>query len=200
MLLGADFARALAGRAGLRRDLAPPRHNRARPLHGETTLPNEIVPALASGQLRRSCREPRPSRCRSGKPSGSVSVTGTLPPSAATRNGIEDRRLDLLLVVDRPTGAARPKIEENRSPSPPNEPRSDKSKSASGPMPSRRRARTPDRARERSVARSWSYFFRFCASLQDVVRLIDLLEALGGLRFGGLRSGWYCLARRRNAF
>src|SRR6058998_793669 len=96
--------------------------------------PNEIVPRpLHSGHVEKVVPGAPPEPLHVGQTSGSVSVTGTFPPSAATRNGTE-----IVVSISSSSSSGtpaprRPKIDENRSPSPPNEPRSDRSKSASGP-------------------------------------------------------------------
>src|SRR5438128_10378103 len=61
---------------------------------------------------------------------GNRSVTGTLPPSAATRNGIETV-VSISSSSSRtgPPSLRRPKIDEKMSPNPPNELRSERSKS-----------------------------------------------------------------------
>src|SRR3989441_8019599 len=104
--------------------------------HGRCTAkppcPNEIVPRpLHSGQVEKVVPGAPPEPLQVGQTSGSVSVTGTFPPSAATRNGIE---IAVSISSSSSSGTPaphRPKIDENRSPSPPNEPRSDRSKSRS---------------------------------------------------------------------
>src|SRR5205809_7596567 len=95
---------------------------------------NEIVPRpLHSGHVENVVPGDPPEPLHVGHTSGSVSVTGTFPPSAATRNGTE-----IVVSISSSSSSGtpaprRPKIDEKRSPSPPNEPRSDTSKSASGP-------------------------------------------------------------------
>src|SRR2546426_1187458 len=114
--------------------LPRPRHTG----HGRCTAkppcPNEIVPRpLHSGHVENVVPGAPPEPLQVGQTWGSVSVTGTFPPSAATRNGIE---IAVSISSSSSSGAPaprRPKIDENRSPSPPNEPRSDRSKSTSGP-------------------------------------------------------------------
>src|SRR5690242_11942458 len=116
--------------------LPRPRHTG----HGRCTAkppcPNEIVPLpLHSGHVENVVPGAPPEPLQVGHTSGSVSVTGTLPPSAATRNGID---IAVSISSSSSSGAPaprRPKIDENRSPKPPNDPRSDRSKSASGPPP-----------------------------------------------------------------
>src|SRR2546422_10888728 len=62
--------------------------------HGRCTAkppcPNEIVPRpLHSGHVEKVVPGAPPEPLHVGQTSGSVSVTGTFPPSAATRNGTE---------------------------------------------------------------------------------------------------------------
>src|SRR5439155_13824878 len=187
--------------------LPRPRHTG----HGRCTAkppwPNEMVPRPRhSGQVENVAPGAPPEPPHVGQTSGSVSVTGTLPPSAATRNGIEIAVSISSSSSSRPPVPRRPKIDENRSPSPPNEPRSDRSKSTSGPCaeppppppppPPKPPRPAPAKAPYR---RSWSYFFRFSGSLStSCASLISLKRSAACLL--GLRSGWYCFARRRNAF
>src|SRR5947208_5415069 len=86
-----------------------------------------------SGQVENVAPGAPPEPPHVGQTSGSVSVTGTLPSSAATRNGIEIAVSISSSSSSRVPVPRRPKIDENRSPSPPNEPRSERSKSTSGP-------------------------------------------------------------------
>src|SRR5207245_1023906 len=48
--------------------------------------------------------------------------------------------------------------------------------------------------------RSRPSFFRFAASLSPSCASLSSLKRSAACGFLGLRSGWYCLARRRNAF
>src|SRR5690242_10977554 len=112
--------------------LPRPRHTG----HGRVTAkppwPKEIVPRPRhSGQVENVAPGAPPDPWHVGHSSGNVSTTGTFPPSAATRKGIET-------IVSTSSSSCvgapeprRPKIDENRSPGPPNEPSSDLSMSAS---------------------------------------------------------------------
>src|SRR5256886_17037089 len=86
-----------------------------------------------SGQVENVAPGAPPDPPHVGQTSGRVSVTGTLPPSAATRNGIEIAVSISASSSTGPPAPRRPTIDENRSPSPPNDPRSDRPKSASRP-------------------------------------------------------------------
>src|SRR5438445_10375157 len=90
-----------------------------------------------SGQVENVAPGAPPLPPQVGHTCGIRSVTGTLPPSAATRNGIETVVSISSSSRDAAPPAApphrRPKIDENRSPSPPNEPRSERSKSTPEP-------------------------------------------------------------------
>src|SRR5205809_678142 len=114
--------------------LPRPRHTGQGRCTAKPPCPNEIVPRpLHSGHVEKVVPGAPPEPLQVGQTSGSVSVTGTFPPSAATRNGIE-----IVVSISSSSSSGtpaprRPKIDENRSPSPPNELRSDRSKSASGP-------------------------------------------------------------------
>src|SRR6184192_4869131 len=88
---------------------------------------------LHSGQVEKVVPGAPPDPLQVGHTSGSVSVTGTRPPSAATRNGIETAVSISSSSSVRGPPLRRPKIDENRSPSPPNEPRSERWNSAPGP-------------------------------------------------------------------
>src|SRR2546425_8690655 len=107
-----------------------PRHTGHGRLTAKPPCPKEIVPRpWHSGQTEIVAPGAAPSPPQVGHTSAIGSVTGTLPPSAATRKGTES-------VVSTSSSASSirppprfPKIEENRSPSPPNEPRSDRSNS-----------------------------------------------------------------------
>src|SRR2546428_4283226 len=114
--------------------LPRPRHTG----HGRCTAkppwPNEMVPRPRhSEQVENVAPGAPPEPPHVGQTSGSVRVTGTLPPSAATRNGIEIAVSISSSSSSRAPVPRRPKIDENRSPNPPNEPRSERSKSTSGP-------------------------------------------------------------------
>src|SRR5437667_7649421 len=154
--------------------LPRPRHTG----HGRCTVnppwPNEIVPRPRhSGQVEDLAPGAPPEPPHVGPTSGAVTVTGTLPPSAATRNGIEIAVSISSSSSSRAPVPRRPKIDENRSPSPPNEPRSERSKSTSGPCaeppppppppPPKPPRPSPAEAPQR---RDWSCFFRFPALLR----------------------------------
>src|SRR5947199_2492824 len=89
---------------------------------------------LHSGHVENVVPGAPPDPLQVGHTSGSVSVTGTRPPSAATRNGIETA-VSISSSSARWSPPRRPKIDENKSPSPPKEPRSDRSNSTPGPAP-----------------------------------------------------------------
>ena len=116
----------------------PQRCDGMRPLprhigHGRLTAnppwPKETVPRpLHSGQVEIVAPGAAPLPLHVGQTSAIASVTGSLPPKAATRKGTAN------VVSTVSSGSSRPapflpKIDENRSPNPPNEPRSEKSKS-----------------------------------------------------------------------
>src|SRR5438309_11493785 len=114
--------------------LPPPRHTGDGRWPVKPPWPNEVVPGPPhSGQVENVAPGAPPEPPHVEQTSGSVSVTGTLPPSAATRNGIEIAVSISSSSSSRAPVPRRPKIDENRSPNPPNEPRSERSKSTSGP-------------------------------------------------------------------
>src|SRR5437899_5407047 len=113
-----------------------PRHTGQGRVTANPPWPKEMVPRpLHSGHVENVVPGAPPDPLHVGQTSGSVSVMGTRPPSAATRNGIDTA----VSISSSPSAGGppprRPKIDENRSPSPPNEPRSERSKSAPGPPP-----------------------------------------------------------------
>src|SRR5690242_6122325 len=110
--------------------LPRPRHTGQGRVTANPPWPNEIVPRpLHSGQVEKVVPGAPPEPLHVGHTSGSVSVTGTLPPSAATRNGTDTEVSISSSSSECASAPRRPKIDEKRSPSPPNEPRSEKSKS-----------------------------------------------------------------------
>src|SRR2546429_311290 len=127
--------------------------------HGRVTAnppwPNEIVPRpLHSGHVEKVVPGAPPDPLQVGHTSGSVSVTGTRPPSAATRNGIETAVSISSSSSARGPPPRRPKIDENRSPSPPNEPRSERSNSTPPPpRPPPDHPRRPDQGTAHLIAR-----------------------------------------------
>src|SRR5213082_671713 len=76
---------------------------------------------LHSGHVEKVVPGAPPDPLQVGHTSGSVRVTGTRPPRAATRNGIETAVSISSSSSARGPPPRRPKIDENRSPSPPNE-------------------------------------------------------------------------------
>src|SRR3989454_147103 len=116
-----------------------PRHTGHGRLTAKPPCPKEIVPRpLHSGQTEMVAPGAAPSPPHVGHTAAIGSVTGTLPPSAATRNGMETVASTSSSACSIRPPPRFPKIEENRSPSPPNEPRSDRSNStprSAGPPP-----------------------------------------------------------------
>src|SRR5439155_896548 len=109
-----------------------PRHTGHGRLTANPPCPNEITPRPRhSGHVETVAPGAAPLPLQVGQTSAIGSVTGTLPPSAATRNGIETVVSISSSSSKRsaPDVPRRPKMVENRSPSPPNEPRSERSKS-----------------------------------------------------------------------
>src|ERR1700752_1377626 len=86
---------------------------------------------LHSGHVENVVPGAPPDPLHVGQTCGSVSVTGTRPPSAATRNGIDTEVSISSSSSARAPPPRRPKIDEKKPPSPPTEPRSDRS--TSGP-------------------------------------------------------------------
>ena len=111
-----------------------PRHTGQGRVTAKLPWPNEIVPRpLHSGHVEIVAPGAAPLPPHVGQTSLTGSVTGTLPPKAATRNGIETAASTSSSASTSLSGPRRPKIEEKRSPSPPNDPRSERSKSALKP-------------------------------------------------------------------
>ena len=103
-----------------------PRHTGQGRLTAKLPWPKEIVPRpLHSGQVEIVAPGAAPRPLHVGHTSGSVSVIGILPPSAAVRNGIGT----ITSTVSSSSSFRLPKMELKRSPRPPNEPRSERSKS-----------------------------------------------------------------------
>src|SRR5438045_9314051 len=180
-----------------------PRHTGHGRLTAKPPCPNETVPRpLHSGQVLTVAPLAAPVPPQVGQTSGIANVIGTDPPRAATRNGI-------VTLVSTSSGSAsrpaprRPKIEEKRSPSPPN---SDMSKSplpgAPPPRVLSRRPRGPalPAPAKAPYRRRVSYFFRFSGSLNTSCASLISLKRSDACGLLGLRSGWYCFASRRNAF
>src|SRR5438552_19051140 len=109
--------------------LPRPRHTGQGRCTAKPPCPNEIVPLpLHSGHVDKVAPGAAPLPLQVGHTSAIGSTMGTRPPNAATRNGIVTATSISSSSSVRPE-PRRPKIDENRSPSPPNEPRSDRSKS-----------------------------------------------------------------------
>src|SRR5919109_1927768 len=193
-----------------------PRHMGQGRLTAKPPCPKVTVPRpLHSGHVFIVAPGAAPEPWHTGHSSFTSSCTGTLPPSAATRNGI-----DSVVSIDcprsgpacRPRGpAAPPNIELKRSPSPPRPPMSKSSKRKppvepappGAPVPGRappnpppRRVKSPN-APSRRIS---SYCFRFSASPRTLYASeisLNFSAALGSLRFA---SGCHFLARRRYCF
>ena len=125
-------------------------------------------------------------------------VTGTLPPSIATRNGTSTTasRVSPRVSSRRP----RPKIEEKISPSPP---RSPKSKFCPPKSPGDAAPALPAAEGRRGIPsnapyrRIWSYCFRLSGSDSVLCASDTSLKRSAAFGLLGLASGWYCLASRR---
>src|SRR5512135_2645308 len=182
--------------------------------HGRVTAnppcPNEIVPRpLHSGQVEILAPGAAPLPLQVGQISAIGRTMGILPPRAAMRNGMESTVSTASSASSLPPRL--PKMELNRSPRPPKDPRSEMSMSGprscgdppAPPPPQPLRERAPPPAPPPANApylRSMSYFLRLSASLRTSCASLISLKRSAAWVLLGLRSGWYCLASRRNAF
>ena len=160
---------------------------------------------LHSGQVDQVAPGAPPEPVQVGQVSVTCRLTGTFPPSVATRNGTstrvsmasacgsscaaapEDRREDVAQPAEiaeiHSLGLSGP----GHPPPPVREPAP-----VRGP-----RAALPSNAPSRRI---WSYCFRFSASESTLCASEISLKRSAAAGLFGLASGWYCLASRRYAF
>src|SRR5215467_11800023 len=171
-----------------------PRHTGHGRFTAKLPCPKEIVPRpLHSGHCEIVAPGAAPLPPHVGHTSVIGRLMGILPPSAAMRNGIAST---VSTVSSTSSSLRRPKIDEKRSPSPPNPPRSEISKSsgpadAGAPPADRQSGRGPVRPAPVNAPylRSMSYFLRFSVSLRTSCASLISLKRSAAWGLLGLRSG-----------